>query len=250
MIVSVLPGDIDEQKSRQQHRLLALDPGRRDCALENARQRGIAGRHRWIVLRHEIDYKMPASLGDEICCAPGSVKRAGSNSSASPKSDAIRGRHRSATGRIRPGEQSSSRSSAHRLGADRCSHWQAGARLRRCSRAIFYFLIPTSYFVGDFRRPKLSIPRRQLQFLSGHVVIEMLNVRRAGNWQHHGDRCNSQANAYLINTRVVCFRHRVERGRLHAPPAADRKTMAESQDFLSRNNRVLFPLPVLMLYRF
>jgi len=51
-------------KSRQQHRLFRW-PDVATAHWKHSPAR-IAGRHRWIVLRHEIDYKMPASLGDEI----------------------------------------------------------------------------------------------------------------------------------------------------------------------------------------
>ena len=66
MIVSVLPGDIDEQNHVNNTVYLRWV---QDIAtahwktLASAESQAAIG---WIVLRHEIDYKMPASLGDEI----------------------------------------------------------------------------------------------------------------------------------------------------------------------------------------
>src|SRR5438034_11351747 len=66
MIVSVLPGDIDEQNHVNNTVYLRWI---QDVAtahwktLASAESQAAIG---WIVLRHEIDYKMPASLGDEI----------------------------------------------------------------------------------------------------------------------------------------------------------------------------------------
>jgi acyl-CoA thioester hydrolase len=66
MIVSVLPGDIDEQNHVNNTVYLRWI---QDVAtahwrsLASAESRAAIG---WIVLRHEIDYKMPASVGDEI----------------------------------------------------------------------------------------------------------------------------------------------------------------------------------------
>ena len=66
MIVSVLPGDIDEQNHVNNIVYLRWV---QDVAtahwktLASAESQAAIG---WIVLRHEIDYKMPASLGDEI----------------------------------------------------------------------------------------------------------------------------------------------------------------------------------------
>jgi len=66
MIVSVLPGDIDEQNHVNNTVYLRWV---QDVAtahwktLASAESQAAIG---WIVLRHEIDYKMPASLGDEI----------------------------------------------------------------------------------------------------------------------------------------------------------------------------------------
>jgi len=66
MIVSVLPGDIDEQNHVNNIVYLRWV---QDVAtahwktLASAESQAVIG---WIVLRHEIDYKMPASLGDEI----------------------------------------------------------------------------------------------------------------------------------------------------------------------------------------
>ena len=66
IIVSVLPGDIDEQNHVNNTVYLRWI---QDVAtahwksLASAESQAAIG---WIVLRHEIDYKMPASLGDEI----------------------------------------------------------------------------------------------------------------------------------------------------------------------------------------
>src|SRR5204862_697120 len=66
MIVSFLPGDIDEQNHVNNIVYLRWV---QDVAtahwktLASAESQAVIG---WIVLRHEIDYKMPASLGDEI----------------------------------------------------------------------------------------------------------------------------------------------------------------------------------------
>jgi acyl-CoA thioester hydrolase len=66
MIVSVLPGDIDEQNHVNNTVYLRWI---QDVAtahwksLASAESQAAIG---WIVLRHEIDYKMPASVGDEI----------------------------------------------------------------------------------------------------------------------------------------------------------------------------------------
>src|SRR6266702_6204740 len=66
MIVSVLPGDIDEQNHVNNAVYLRWI---QDVAtahwksLASAQSQAAIG---WIVLRHEIDYKMPAAAGDEI----------------------------------------------------------------------------------------------------------------------------------------------------------------------------------------
>src|SRR5437868_14855626 len=66
MIVSVSPTDIDEQNHVNNTVYLRWV---QDIAtahwktLASAESQAVIG---WIVLRHEIDYKMPASLGDEI----------------------------------------------------------------------------------------------------------------------------------------------------------------------------------------
>jgi acyl-CoA thioester hydrolase len=66
MIVSVLPGDIDEQNHVNNTVYLRWV---QDVAtahwksLASAESQAAIG---WIVLRHEIDYKMPAGVGDEI----------------------------------------------------------------------------------------------------------------------------------------------------------------------------------------
>jgi acyl-CoA thioester hydrolase len=66
MTVSVLPGDIDEQNHVNNTVYLRWV---QDVAtahwksLASAESQGAIG---WIVLRHEIDYKIPANLGDEI----------------------------------------------------------------------------------------------------------------------------------------------------------------------------------------
>jgi acyl-CoA thioester hydrolase len=66
MIVAVLPGDIDEQDHVNNAVYLrwiqdAATAHRRSLASPEA-QRTVG----WVVLRHEIDYKIPACLGDEI----------------------------------------------------------------------------------------------------------------------------------------------------------------------------------------
>src|SRR5437764_12846570 len=66
MIVSVLSGDIDEQNHVNNTVYLRWV---QDVAtahwktLASAESQAVIG---WIVLRHEIDYKTPASLGDEV----------------------------------------------------------------------------------------------------------------------------------------------------------------------------------------
>jgi len=66
MIVPVLPADIDEQNHVNNTVYLRWV---QDVA--TAHWKSLAGAESqaaigWVVLRHEIDYKMPASLGDEI----------------------------------------------------------------------------------------------------------------------------------------------------------------------------------------
>ena len=66
MIISVLPGDIDEQNHVNNTVYLRWV---QDVA--TAHWRAIASAKaqetiRWVVLRHEIDYKGPATLGDEV----------------------------------------------------------------------------------------------------------------------------------------------------------------------------------------
>ena len=66
MIVSVLPGDIDEQNHVNNTvylRWIQEVATAHWKSLASAESQAAIG---WIVLRHEIDYKMPASLGDEI----------------------------------------------------------------------------------------------------------------------------------------------------------------------------------------
>ena len=66
MIVSVLPGDIDEQNHVNNIVYLRWV---QDVATAHWKTHASAESQAaigWIVLRHEIDYKMPASLGDEI----------------------------------------------------------------------------------------------------------------------------------------------------------------------------------------
>src|SRR5579864_3018440 len=66
MIVPVLPGDIDGQQHVNNTVYLrwVLDVATAHwCSLASAEsQERIA----WVVLRHEIDYKAPATLGDEV----------------------------------------------------------------------------------------------------------------------------------------------------------------------------------------
>jgi acyl-CoA thioester hydrolase len=66
MMVPVLPDDIDEQNHVNNTVYLRWV---QDVA--TAHWRAVAGAEaqetiRWVVLRHEIDYKAPATLGDEI----------------------------------------------------------------------------------------------------------------------------------------------------------------------------------------
>ena len=66
MTVAVLPSDIDEQKHVNNTVYL-----RWVQEVATAHWRAIANPEAqqnigWVVLRHEIDYKMPASLGDEV----------------------------------------------------------------------------------------------------------------------------------------------------------------------------------------
>ena len=66
MIVPVLPGDIDEQDHVNNTVYLRWV---QDVA--TAHWRAVASREAqetigWVVLRHEIDYKAPAALGDEV----------------------------------------------------------------------------------------------------------------------------------------------------------------------------------------
>src|SRR2546430_5186556 len=66
MIVPVLPGDIDEQNHVNNTVYLRWV---QDVATAHWKSRASAEAQRavgWIVLRHEIDYKIPAGLGDEI----------------------------------------------------------------------------------------------------------------------------------------------------------------------------------------
>src|SRR5438477_12843245 len=66
MIVSVLPGDIDEQNHVNNTVYLRWV---QDVATAHWKSLASAEAQRavgWIVLRHEIDYKIPAGLGDEI----------------------------------------------------------------------------------------------------------------------------------------------------------------------------------------
>jgi acyl-CoA thioester hydrolase len=66
MVVPVLPGDIDEQNHVNNTVYLRWVQN-----VATAHWRAIARRQAqdtigWVVLRHEIDYKMPSTLGDEI----------------------------------------------------------------------------------------------------------------------------------------------------------------------------------------
>ncbi len=66
MTVSVLPGDIDEQKHVNNAVYLRWVQDVATAhwgALANAEAQKTIG---WVVLRHEIDYKVPACFGDEI----------------------------------------------------------------------------------------------------------------------------------------------------------------------------------------
>ena len=66
MIISVLPGDIDEQNHVNNTVYLRWV---QDVATEHWRAVASAKAQEtigWVVLRHEIDYKGPATLGDEV----------------------------------------------------------------------------------------------------------------------------------------------------------------------------------------
>ena len=66
MTVSVLPGDIDEQNHVNNTVYLRWI---QDVAVAHWRALASPGAQQvigWVVLRHEIDYKAPATLGDEI----------------------------------------------------------------------------------------------------------------------------------------------------------------------------------------
>jgi acyl-CoA thioester hydrolase len=66
MIVSVLPDDIDEQNHVNNTVYLRWVQDVATAhwrAVASAEAQAIIG---WVVLRHEIDYKAPATLGDEI----------------------------------------------------------------------------------------------------------------------------------------------------------------------------------------
>jgi acyl-CoA thioester hydrolase len=66
MTVPVLPGDIDEQNHVNNIVYLRWV---QDIAIAHWRaiaNRQAQGKIGWVVLRHEIDYKMPSTLGDEI----------------------------------------------------------------------------------------------------------------------------------------------------------------------------------------
>ena len=66
MTVSVLPGDIDEQKHVNNAVYLRWVQDVATAhwgAVANAEAQKTIG---WVVLRHEIDYKAPACFGDEI----------------------------------------------------------------------------------------------------------------------------------------------------------------------------------------
>jgi hypothetical protein len=83
--VSVKPGDIDGQNHVNNTVYLRwvqeVATAHWQTIAASEAQEGIG----WVVLRHEIDYKAPACMGDEVCCAHGSVKRPGSPLSGSPK---------------------------------------------------------------------------------------------------------------------------------------------------------------------
>jgi len=66
MIVSVLPGDIDEQNHVNNTVYLRwvqeVATAHWQAIASSEAQKGIG----WVVLRHEIDYKAPACLGDDV----------------------------------------------------------------------------------------------------------------------------------------------------------------------------------------
>ena len=66
VIVPVLPGDIDEQNHVNNTVYLRWVQDVATAhwrAIANPEAQGTTG---WVVLRHEIDYKTPATLGDEV----------------------------------------------------------------------------------------------------------------------------------------------------------------------------------------
>src|SRR2546430_11296039 len=89
MIVPVLPGDIDEQNHVNSAGYLRWV---QDVATAHWRavaspdaQENIA----WVVLRHEIDYKAPAIVGDEVVLRTWVAKLPGLRSNDSQKSGVI-----------------------------------------------------------------------------------------------------------------------------------------------------------------
>jgi acyl-CoA thioester hydrolase len=66
MIVSVLPDDIDEQNHVNNTVYLRWVQEVATTHWRAVASREAQGTIGWVVLRHEIDYKAPAALGDEI----------------------------------------------------------------------------------------------------------------------------------------------------------------------------------------
>src|SRR5438067_13351936 len=89
MSVAVLPGDIDLQNHVNNTVYLRwvqdVATAHWQALASRKAQEAIA----WVVLRHEIDYKAPAALGDKLSCAPGSAKPRGLRSNDSRTSGAM-----------------------------------------------------------------------------------------------------------------------------------------------------------------
>src|SRR6266550_2091528 len=85
--VSVMPEDIDEQNHVNNTVYLRwvqeVDTVHWKAIASREAQKGIG----WVVLRHEIDYKAPACLGDDVVLRRGWAKRPGLRSNGSLKSE-------------------------------------------------------------------------------------------------------------------------------------------------------------------
>ena len=87
MTLSVVPGDIDEQNHVNNTVYLRwvqeVATAHWEAIASSDAQEGIG----WVVLRHEIDYKTPACLGDDVVLRTWWVKRPGLRSNGSLKSE-------------------------------------------------------------------------------------------------------------------------------------------------------------------